>query len=153
LEVFTIKDIVYSNDQENHKIVPLACMVSKSIRIETFKPQKFRNTFSTNHIQKGVPMELIVKQLGHIGINNKLKIYAVNDNVMMVKLPELMEDNVSDSDATNLQRTFATNLNIGIPLQSISQTMGTLPCSIETTKRYFKMFSNVPSTLSISLST
>jgi len=120
-------------------------MESESIKIELLKPQKFHHTFSTTLIQKGVPMELIVKQLGHPGINNKLKIYAVNDNVMMVKPPELMEDNVRDSDATNKPRTFATNLNIGIPLQSISRTMGTLPCSIETTKRYYKTDSDLHS--------
>jgi len=92
LEVYIIKDIVNSNDQENLKIVSLACMASDSIKIEPFKTKKIRHTFSSTLFQEGVPIECIVEQMDHKGITNKyIKFHEVNDLVKIKPNPALIE--------------------------------------------------------------
>jgi len=98
---YIIKDIVvYFNDQENLKIVPLACMASESDSIEPFTSKKF-SYFSSTLIQKGVHKELIVKQLDNQPLISKTKqqIDAFFDSI----IPESCMKNPHENENLSLQ--------------------------------------------------
>lgn len=76
-------------------------MASESIRIEPFTPKKFRYTFSSTLIQKGVPKELIVKQLDNQPLISKTKQQI--DEFFDSTMPESCMKNPHENENLSLQ--------------------------------------------------
>lgn len=54
--------------------------LGKKLKLEKVHPHKFRRTFATNAIDKGMPIEQVQKLLGHVRIDTTLHYAIVNQN-------------------------------------------------------------------------
>ena len=54
--------------------------LGQKLNLEKVHPHKFRRTFATNAIDKGMPIEQVQKLLGHVRIDTTLHYAIVNQN-------------------------------------------------------------------------
>ena len=54
--------------------------LGKKCNIKHIHPHKFRRTFATNAINKGMPLEQVQKILGHLQIDTTVQYVIVNQN-------------------------------------------------------------------------